>query len=73
MDWLNLDWLAYFILVVTYAGGVVPTVGSIITQGAGSTFAESWKVGAAVHVFLTGVLAFAGVFCVILWAAFRVL
>ena len=70
MDWFNLDWVAYFILVVTYAGGVVPATGSIISQGAGGTFAESWKVGAAVHVFL---LAFAGVFCVILWAAFRVL
>ena len=70
MDWLNLDWLAYFILVVTYACGVVPTVGSIILQGAGGTYAEAWKVGAAVHVCL---LAFSGVLFVILWAAFRVL
>ena len=70
MDWLNLDWLAYFILAVTYVTVAVPFVGEEMFSSGNNSYIDALKIGAVAHLAL-------GVFAVtlasIVWAVIRVL
>ena len=68
MDWLNLDWLAYFILAVTYVIVIVPIMGTMLINQGGS-YIESLKMGVVGHIWLT---VFAAVAVLFAWALNRV-
>ena len=70
MDWLNLDWLAYFILAVTYVTVVLPLIGDQMSPNWNNSYIYSLTIGAAVHL---GLAVFAVTLGSIVWAVIRVL
>lgn len=60
------DILAYLILTIIYVGGVVPLIGSALTQNHYSLYREDWVAGAVIH-------AVPAVLGATLWAVFRVI
>ena len=68
MDWLNLvDWLAYFILTVTYVTVVVPIIGEQLSAQ-NTSYIDSLKIGAIVHLCLA---VFAVILISFVWALAR--
>jgi hypothetical protein len=66
---INQDILAYVILGVVYAFGIIPLLGLILNTNLSSGYFNDWKVGAKAHVALILFAAVAGSF---LWALAKV-
>ena len=70
MDWLNLDWVAYFILTVFYVTVAVPLLGDQMSPNWNNSYIYSLTIGAAVHL---GLAVFAVTLGSIVWAVIRLL
>ena len=69
MDWLNLNWLSYFILAVIYVVLIVPSMGDLLIRQ-GTSYIESLKIGVVGHLWL---IVFAAILVLFAWALNRVI